>query len=144
MCAEAQVPSQSNRIEPEFRRKIVAIHMDVGRFVGLVAVEIKSVRSRPQYSWHSAVPAFYSHHSCGNPCVRAAAIVRERSSVQNLHPLGYLRHIARHFLLSTLTYRRCRMRLAHCALCRAWLSRIVAKFGRASRADLRHEPEARN
>src|ERR1019366_8024750 len=36
---EAKVPGQRNRVHPELRRLIVAIHMHMGRFVRLMAVK---------------------------------------------------------------------------------------------------------
>ena len=50
---EAKVPSQRDRVQPEFCRLIVSIHMNVGRLVRLMAVEIHTVRSRRQYGWHA-------------------------------------------------------------------------------------------
>jgi len=52
MSAESKVPCQSDWIEPELRGEVVAIHVDVRRLVGLVAVELKTVWAGPQDGWH--------------------------------------------------------------------------------------------
>ena len=49
---ETEVSSQLNRVRPELCRLIVSIHMDVGRLVGLMAVEIHPVWPDHQYSRH--------------------------------------------------------------------------------------------
>jgi hypothetical protein len=49
---EAKISGQRNRVQPELRRLIVAIHMHMGRFVRLMAVKIHAVRPHHQYGWH--------------------------------------------------------------------------------------------
>ena len=51
--AEAKVSGEGNRVQPELCRLIVAIHMDMGRFVRLVAVKIPAARSHRQDGWHA-------------------------------------------------------------------------------------------
>jgi len=55
MSTKAEVPRQPDRIEPEFGAPIVAIHVNVGRFMGLVAVEVEGIRANPQYRRHAAI-----------------------------------------------------------------------------------------
>jgi len=50
---EAKVSGQRNRVQPELCRLIVAIHMDVGRLVQLMAVKIHTVWPRHQYGRHA-------------------------------------------------------------------------------------------
>src|ERR1017187_7430868 len=51
--AEAKVSGQRNRVQPELCRLIVAIHMDMGRLVRLMAVKIHAVWPHHQYGWHA-------------------------------------------------------------------------------------------
>jgi len=50
---EAKVSGQRNRVQPELCRLIVAIHMDMGRLVRLMAVKIHAVWPHHQYGWHA-------------------------------------------------------------------------------------------
>ena len=43
--AEAEVPRQRYRVQPEFCGLIISIHMDVGSFVRLMAVKIHTIRT---------------------------------------------------------------------------------------------------
>jgi hypothetical protein len=53
--AIAEIACQSDRIEPELRAPIFTIHVNVRGFMGLVAVEVKSIRPNPQYRRHEAI-----------------------------------------------------------------------------------------
>jgi hypothetical protein len=55
MRAKAEIARQSDRTQPEFGAPIVTIHVNVGGFVGLVAVEVESVRANPQYRRHDVI-----------------------------------------------------------------------------------------
>ena len=50
---EAKISGQRNRVQPELRRLIVAIHMHMGRLVWLMAVIIDAVWPHHQYGWHA-------------------------------------------------------------------------------------------
>src|SRR5439155_22232207 len=50
---EAQVPGQRDRVKPEFRRLIVAIHMYVRRFVGLMRMEVDGIWPHSQDRRHT-------------------------------------------------------------------------------------------
>jgi hypothetical protein len=55
MRAKAEIPRQSDRIQPELCAPIVTIHVNVGGLVGLVAVEVESVWANPQYRRHEVI-----------------------------------------------------------------------------------------
>src|ERR1035437_5268132 len=50
---EAKVSGQRNRVQPELCRLIVAIHVNMGRLVRLMAVKIQAVWPDHQYGWHA-------------------------------------------------------------------------------------------
>src|SRR5579863_10000383 len=52
VCAKSEIRCELDRIEPEFRRQIVAVDMNVRRLVRLVTVEVETVRARPQHRRH--------------------------------------------------------------------------------------------
>jgi hypothetical protein len=54
---EAKVSGQRNRVQPELRRLIVAIHVNMGRLVGLMTVKI-----------HAAPPVRLAPFSISPPC----------------------------------------------------------------------------
>jgi hypothetical protein len=49
---EAKVSSQGNGVQPEFCRLIIPIHVDVRRFVRLMAIEVHPVRAYQQDGRH--------------------------------------------------------------------------------------------
>jgi hypothetical protein len=55
MRAKAEIPRQADRTQPELGAPIVTIHVNVCGFVGLVAVEVESVRANPQYRRHDVM-----------------------------------------------------------------------------------------
>jgi hypothetical protein len=55
MRAKAEIARQADRTQPEFGAPIVTIHVNVCGFVGLVAVEVESVRANPQYRRHDVI-----------------------------------------------------------------------------------------
>jgi hypothetical protein len=55
MRAKTEIARQADRPQPEFGAPIVTIHVNVCGFVGLVAVEVKSVRANPQYRRHDVI-----------------------------------------------------------------------------------------
>ena len=50
-----KVDSQCDRLEPELRREVVSIHMDMARLVRLMTVEIDPIRASSQNSWHGLI-----------------------------------------------------------------------------------------
>ena len=60
--------------------------------------------------------------------LRSTADLPGESRLPNSDFAGYLRHIAKHFSLPTLACQGCTIKLAHCALSRAWPSGIVAEL----------------
>lgn len=50
---KAEVTGKRNGLQPEFSGLVVAIHVDVWRFIWLVAVKVHSIRPCHQDGWHS-------------------------------------------------------------------------------------------
>ena len=50
---EAEIESERNGLEPELRGLIIAVNVNMGRFVRLVAIEIHTIRLCHQYGRHS-------------------------------------------------------------------------------------------
>src|SRR6266540_606870 len=42
---EAEVPCEADRLQPELRRQIVPVNMDMRRLIGFMAVEVEAVRA---------------------------------------------------------------------------------------------------
>ena len=49
---ESEIHCERNRVEPELRRIIITVHVDVGRFVWFMAIEVHTVRTRHQHGRH--------------------------------------------------------------------------------------------
>jgi hypothetical protein len=58
VTAESEVASQADRVEPKLGGIVVSIDVHVRRFIWLMAVEVKPVRSTSQNSRHPYTP-FY-------------------------------------------------------------------------------------
>src|SRR5712671_1145191 len=55
--AKPKIIRQLYRFQPELSRRLVAIDMDVRRFVWLVTVKIKTIRAGPEHSRHAEILA---------------------------------------------------------------------------------------
>lgn len=55
MGAEADISGKLHCLQPEFCRKVVPVHMDMGRLVRLMAVEVEFIRPDPQYRRHAVL-----------------------------------------------------------------------------------------
>jgi len=53
---ESDVERDPRRIEPQLRRPVVAIDVDVGRLRPVVAVEVEAIRTAPQNRRHPGSP----------------------------------------------------------------------------------------
>ncbi len=47
-----EIPRHAYRINPEFGREVITIHVNMRRFIRFVAVEIEAVGSAAQNRWH--------------------------------------------------------------------------------------------
>lgn len=46
--------------KPKLGTVVIALHMDVSRFVAISGKKMKAVRPSQQYSWHSAITVLYT------------------------------------------------------------------------------------
>jgi hypothetical protein len=77
---EAEVAREADRLQPEFGRQIVPINMDMGWFIGLMAVKVEAVGAASQDSRHELpIPSPYGVPAAWEadtiffpPCVNAA------------------------------------------------------------------------
>src|ERR1035438_9656709 len=76
------IARQLDGVEPELSRQVVAIDMNVRRFVGFVAVKVEPIRARPEHSRHVPILTkpmirigvclrLYRGRACNEICVQA-------------------------------------------------------------------------
>src|ERR1035438_1577366 len=62
--AKPKIARQLDWSEPELSRQVVAIDMNVSRFVGFMAIEVETIRARPEDSRHARIlPKHYDEES---------------------------------------------------------------------------------
>src|SRR5205085_647059 len=61
LCCEAQIACQRHRIEPEFRRFFVTVHVHMRRFAAIVAHEVYTVRPNDGDGGHRASETIQRH-----------------------------------------------------------------------------------
>ena len=89
--AEAQVPGERDRSQPELCRLGIAVDMHVRRFVRFMAEKVHTVRTGSQYGRHTLSIARYFTASVTGLLAKPAAVNTSGTASPGATPLGTVR-----------------------------------------------------